>query len=521
MNALLLVLAASAAPAIDSVVVYPDRAQVVRATEVDCGVRKAVQFSAITPAAALDSFRAQVEGGSIDGLRVESRVRADAFTAQRKDLETKARALNLEGEALADERERAVARANLGGKLSDIAAAQVARELAADKPDPKTWGAAFDSALAARVAGNAAIADADAKLRELQKRKDDLAVKLEALGWAAARQEFAADVVVTCPAGRRARVELTYLVGGASWIPSYEARADEAAGVVELAAFATLRQQTGEAWDNAKLTLSTAVPAQNATPPDLKQLKVSATERAPEKKVLTRRDEQVQQAESGASTPVGGEGRLAVRSQGLSVQLEVPQRATVSGDGTEQRLFVARHKLKAAFGFRTAPRAQPFVFRVAELTNQAPFPLLPGVLSAFRSTGLIARYSLPRVAEGAVFRLTFGVEDTLRIKRVVVEEVKRDAGLFNTKKRFSYAYRYELANWGKGPIELELWEGLPVSELDDVAVLVTPEKTTAGYKLDAADGIAKWKVKLAEREQKNVELAYKVEVPGSYDLGDL
>src|SRR6185436_11292606 len=108
---------------------------------------------------------------------------------------------------------------------------------------------------------------------------------------------------------------------------------------------------------------STAVPAQNATPPELKQLKVNASERAPEKKVLTRRDELVDQAQAGKANDAGGEGRMAVRAQGLSVQLEVPQRATVPGDDSEQRLFVAKHRLKASFGFRTAPRAQPAVFR--------------------------------------------------------------------------------------------------------------------------------------------------------------
>jgi uncharacterized protein (TIGR02231 family) len=204
----------------------------------------------------------------------------------------------------------------------------------------------------------------------------------------------------------------------------------------------------------------------------------------------------------------------------LSVQLDVPERATVPGDGSAQRLFVASHKLKAAFGLRSAPRQQPFVFRVAELKNQAPFPLLAGELAAFRGSSLVARYPLKRVAEGAVFHLTFGIDDALRVKRVVIDELKRDAGLFNTKKRFSYAYRFELGNWGKGSVEVEVWESLPVSEVDDVAVTVT-ERTTPGYQLGAADGIAKWKVKLGPGEQKNVELAYKVDVPGSYDTGGL
>jgi len=53
------------------------------------------------------------------------------------------------------------------------------------------------------------------------------------------------------------------------------------------------------------------VPAQNATPPELKRLQVSATERPAEKKVLTRRDEAVNQAEAGAAAAVAGDARMA------------------------------------------------------------------------------------------------------------------------------------------------------------------------------------------------------------------
>jgi uncharacterized protein (TIGR02231 family) len=517
MSSVLLLLLA-AAPAIDSVVVFPDRAQVTRATSVDCGARKPVAFTGITAAAAQDSFRARVEGGTVDGLRVERKVRADALTPQFNELKTKLRSLDADAQALDDELYRARERSALGDRYLGVAATQVQREMAADRPDVKTWQQAFDTAEQARLQGDLAQTDVAAKLRALNVKREELQRKLDTLGYAAQREEVTAEVVISCPAGSKTRVELTYLVGGASWTPSYEARADEAQGAVELSAFATLSQSTGESWDQAKLLLSTAVPAQNATPPELKRLQVSATERPPEKKVLVRRDEAVDQVEGGESAVAGGDKNLAVRAQGLSVQLEVPDRATVPGDASAQRLFVAKHRMKAAFGLRTAPRAQPFVFRVAELKNQAPFPLLAGELSVFRSTGLIARYPLERVAEGAVFHLTFGIDDNLRIKRVVLEELKRDAGLFNTKKRFSYGYRFELANYGKATADVELWESLPVSELDDVAVTVT-EKTTPGYAMNASDGIAKWKVKLGPSEKKNVELAYKVDVPSSYDTG--
>jgi uncharacterized protein (TIGR02231 family) len=162
----------------------------------------------------------------------------------------------------------------------------------------------------------------------------------------------------------------------------------------------------------------------------------------------------------------------------------------------------------------------PVAFRVADLSNQAPWPLLPGQVDAFRSTGLVGRYWLERVAQGAQFTLTFGIEDQVRVKRLVMEELKRDAGLFNSKRRFTYSYRFELANYGRGPTEVSVADHLPVAEVDDVSVSVN-EKTTPGYVVVAAEGIARWKVKLAAGEKKNVDFAFQVDVPQSYDMGGL
>ena len=80
-----------------------------------------------------------------------------------------------------------------------------------------------------------------------------------------------------------------------------------------------------------------------------------------------RRDEYVEHAETGATTPPSGStGRVEAQAQGLSVQLVVPDKSDVKGDGTPARLFVAKTRLKAAFAFRTVPKLYPYVFRVAD-----------------------------------------------------------------------------------------------------------------------------------------------------------
>jgi uncharacterized protein (TIGR02231 family) len=304
-------------------------------------------------------------------------------------------------------------------------------------------------------------------------------------------------------------------VGGASWQPAYEARADDKG--VGLSLFATVRQSTGESWDGAQLALSTALPSQEATPPQITPLRVFADEREPPKKVLVRRDEIQRHAEEGGTGRTDTSGMHA-EEQGLSVQLQVKGPADVSGDGTPARLFVASTELQAAFAWKTVPRQVPFVFRVADLVNTAPFPLLPGEIDLFRRGAYLGRVPLERVAEGARFHMSFGIEEGVKVKRFVLEEIARDEGIFKSAQRFRYAYRFEVENHLQRPEQIELAEQVPVSELSDVEVALE-DGTTKGFTRKAEDGIVSWKLSLAPGEKRELQLAFHVDVPKDYATG--
>lgn len=515
---MLLVLASTSAP--DSVVVFPDRAQVTRSVAVPCGARVPVTFEHIPPAAAQDSFRATLKGaGSIDGLRAELVSREQEFSEKATSVRTQLEALAVQLETLGDQLSALQTQQRTNQRYNEIAAQLISRELA-DAPNPKTWTQALDGTLNSSFAAAKQSSELSSKLRALRLEQEELLRQQQELQLASARQSWTVEVLATCPGGK-AELTLTYLVGGTGWTPEYEARANETDGTVELSTWATLHQATGEDWSQVELALSTAMPSLNATPPELKVLQLTAYDKGPEKKVLVRREEYVDRAQvsSGAAAPPA-QGGLVAREQGLSVQLAVPEKARVPGDGAPVRLFVGKSKLKAKFELRAAPRALPAAFRVAELNNTGAWPLLPGSLDAFRSTGMVGRYQLERVPQGGAFTLTFGLEDTVRVKRTIVDELKRDVGLFNDKKRFTYAYTFEVANYGKQPVTVTLAEQLPVSELADINVTVG-EKTTPGYVMDKEDGIAKWALPLKPGEKRRVELNFRVDVPNSYDTGGL
>lgn len=515
----LALLASTSSP--DEVVVYPDRAQVTRTTPVSCGSRTALVFEGVPPAAVADSFRATVTEGTVDGLRAELVRQEQRFSAKAEALEKKLEQLSDEGRVLDDQLAKVEGQRAMATRLREVAEQGLSRELAAEKPDVKAWQAALDTPLGTTLAMAKQAAELQGKRRELNRVIEDVRRQLEETRVGAQQQAFRVEVLVTCPAGKASKLSLTYLVGGASWTPAYEARAQEAQKTVLLSTFATVTQATGEDWAGVDLTLSTAVPSQNATPPTMNKLLVGATERAPEKKVLTRRDEFVDTASvAAASASAGDERGLVARSQGLSVQLQVRDPAKVPGDGAPVRLFVGETKLSASFELRATPKLFPVVFRVAEVANTGAWPLLEGRVDAFRSTGLVGRYDLERVAQGAPFSLTFGVDDAIRVKRTVVEELKKDTGLFNSKRRFTYAYRFDVANYGKAAAEVTLADHLPVAEVNDIEVAVG-EKTTPGVQVNKASGVATWKVPLKPQEKKSVDFVFRVDVPSSYELGGL
>ena len=493
------------------VVVFPDRAEVTRRQKVTCGDAVEIVFSPVPPAADRETLRAQTSEGRVDALRVEERTREHEFAPRAAAVDDEIRKLQAAQAEAADQHAQSDSAAQKAQAYAQVAAQAVAREMTQGGIDAKRWRAALDLVSQTLAESSAERVAAGARARELERKLDELRARRKRLGDAALRKELVATARLTCPAGKTAIVELTYLVGGASWHPAYEARARDSA--VDLSAWATVVQSTGEDWTKAQVILSTALPRTDATPPTIAPLRLWAQEREPPRKVLTSRQEYQRHAEDGAA-PAPKSGGLLASDEGVSVRLTVPAASDVAGDGTPARLLVGHYPLRASYHLRTAPRHSPFVFRVADLVADTPFPLLPGPVDVFRKGEFVARYELERVAAGAAFHLTFGLEENLRADRVVLEELVRDKGLLGSTRRHRYAYRFDVANYDGRAEEIEITEPIPVSELDDVKVEID-SATSRGF--TTHDGIVAWRVPLKHGERKSIELRYHVDAPSSYD----
>jgi hypothetical protein len=84
-------------------------------------------------------------------------------------------------------------------------------------------------------------------------------------------EEPSGEIVITVRAERRETVtlEVSYTVAQAGWYPTYDVRVADVASPVRLLYQANVQQQTGEDWNEVKLTFSNANPQQNSTKPAL------------------------------------------------------------------------------------------------------------------------------------------------------------------------------------------------------------------------------------------------------------
>lgn len=99
------------------------------------------------------------------------------------------------------------------------------------------------------------------RLKDLQQQQDNLNNQLS--NWQNSRNRPTGGIEVSLKATTRTalNLELSYVVNGAGWRPIYDLRVKETNAPVALAYKAEVFQNTGQNWDNVKLTLSTSNPA--------------------------------------------------------------------------------------------------------------------------------------------------------------------------------------------------------------------------------------------------------------------
>ena len=252
-----------------AVSVYPDRARITRrgTVRLEPGDQR-VYVEPLPLGLAPDSVRVGGRGpATVLGVDVEMRHHPTTVDPAVAELEAERRTIEAELAALTDEDGVQAQLAQFLERLGQRAGGTYARSLANGSVEPDGLGAFTDS-LGARLA---AVKQRQRELTEAQQRAGErLAAvdrRLAELVPQRAPDRLAAAVSLDVTEAADVHLELSYVVGGAGWESSYDARLVD--DRLTLTWYGLVRQHTGEDWPECELILSTARPADAASVPEL------------------------------------------------------------------------------------------------------------------------------------------------------------------------------------------------------------------------------------------------------------
>jgi hypothetical protein len=351
--------------------------------------------------------------------------------------------------------------------------------------------------------------------------------KLQETAAHSSKIERDAVIVVDKRDAAAGKVRLNYLVDSASWRPQYKLRADKQekkpVGIEYLAAVV---QQSGEDWNNARISLSTAQPMLSALPPDLKVLEVAVMARGAanpanpmlggkgvldpraqkdlSERAMNLRGQAVQSytkenKKSSGDVFINDAAALeqtsdllvavddfkkqrdlqknmrAAVGEGPSITYDLPSKLSIPSRNDEQVIEIARLEVAPQYYYKAVPVLTNHVYRLADLTNTSKHVLLPGEATMYIGTDFVGRAELPLVAVGEQFTAGFGVDPQLQVQRQLLDKTRTNQG---DNQVWKYEYRVLVSSYKSEPVKVQLWDRLPHADNESVAVSLVKTSTS-------------------------------------------
>ncbi len=531
------------APApITAVTVYPDRALVTRTARVDLAAGATEVLLEGLPGGLVDaSVRATGRGTTpvkITGVDVSREHLAEPDDSRVRALESEIRSLGDEDRKLESEVQSVRA---LERYLQTVQnrSLEPPKETQVYRIDVEGIRGVF-AFLSDGLAGlSKRQREAELARRDLQERIQKLRQELNEVRAPAAKLRKAVAVGLEAVGPGRFELQVTYMVPGAAWTPSYEARALIDSREVELTYGARVAQQTGEAWEAVALALSTARPAVGGHAPSLEPwvLQFLALARplgAPASPPLSRQQQSAVAGQAArASEPADRRDADALQEReeravastadvvagGPSVVFKIARPANIPNDSRQHKTTVAVTRTKGEFSYLAFPKRSPFAYLVAKVKTDGDAPLLAGPVDVFMGGDYVGRSSLETVAPGQTFDLHLGVDEGIKVRREEVVRERGEGGLFSKSQRTRIAYEITVQNFKRTAETITVRDQIPVSQDQEIEVGDVRFSQDPTEKTDR--GSLKWTFKLNPQEKKVIRVEFTVAHPADKPVAGL
>ncbi len=515
---------------ISEVTVYSDRAEVVKHLEGNLEAGEHVlNFDNLPGSADLSSVRVQGKGDfALIDIKAETIQTTDTADSRLKELEDKKEELakQLKELNMSDARinNRKAALEKILTRLTTTAATATAPA----EMDTTKWSSYLQfHNESLEKCDKEIFANAQTTLG-VQKEINRIVREIENMNVQRVKYRNVAKVKIEVKKSGLIQLDVSYIVHGPSWRPSYDVRANTVQGNLELTYNAEVRQSTGEDWKGVALKLSTAQPGIAGREPHLspwfinkQQPIVALGASALMAKGKARRQDQMMNAYVAEADQAAQPAEMSVAGAtvvtGATAETFIIDRtADVLSDNKVAKVNITKQNFPTVYRYSSVPKLSPHVYLKAKAKNKSDFTLLPGQTSIFLDGAFVANASIDLVPAGQEFWTYLGVDASVKVERREFGRREETSGIFGKKTvRTVYDYVFKIKNSKPTAIELVVWDQIPFSDHEDIkVVLEEPKYEKDSEDLKMSDGkLLEWRFNLKADEKKDVPFRFAIERP--------
>ncbi len=392
----------------------------------------------------------------------------------------------------------------------------------------------------------------EVKRRELVRKSDSLYYYADRLRDASGRTSVECCVSFRMRSSGDAFIRLSYVVPNASWSPLYDGRLIYKERQFELVSYAEIAQMTGEDWNDVRLDLSTASPGKGAhlpepepwyinfyePPPPPLQAPAMTRSRASKKAMKEEEcpedeyEDDMEMMKEAAAMP---EAEMDMRSEtaevteetfassevkttGLNVTFTCGASQDIPTDGTAKKVFISMDRFPVEYEYIIMPAIQEAAYLRIIMENTRDYPLLSGPVKVFRDFDYTGDSQIKTIVPGEKLKLYMGTDDGIRVKRVLLNQLKGKKGLTGKDVSTEFTYKITIESFKEEKETVKLFEQVPVSMNKEIEV-----KINKGSDFQEPDekGVIKKVFDIEPGEKRELIYSFSVRHPADEEVAGL
>lgn len=329
------------------------------------------------------------------------------------------------------------------------------------------------------------------------------------------------EILVSVSSEKQVSGKLTigYVVTNAGWYPSYDIRVDNIKNPVGIYYKANVYQNTGNDWNDVKLSFSNATPwVAGDMPviypwyidfysrePVLYKSRSSAANRSEAPAPMMEMAADKKAEEIMEAPPVGVQKQVGETT--ITFDVAVPY--SIMGDGKVQTVEIQRLTAPADYKYVSTPKLSQQAYLTANVTDWAKLSLQTGEATLYFENSFVGKSTMNVNQLTDTLTISLGTDNSILVKR----EKRKDftsKKVMGSNKTDSYSFLLTVRNNKSTPVEITLNDQIPVSSNSSINVDLTE---LSGGRINQQTGEIKWDISLKPQESKQIIFSYSVKYP--------